>query len=370
VERNDVRDVTGKCREHDTPAIGQPYILALADDMTGALETGCKFSAAGIRTIVSAKPMTAGSVPAIVFDTETRHCSPQRASQEISRFIRESGASRPQLVYKKTDSTLRGNISAELQALAQLYPEWRIAYAPAYPALGRTVKLGVLYVDGIAVAETSFGNDVLNPIRSSSVSAVLHPELSCTIFDGETDEHLADAARTILSDRSMRIAAGPAVLAEMIAGKISLQRSAPPRLPVVRTCLVINGSLHERSAMQMRHADGPGWRVVQKDHPAGVNAVDVARENARYVVRQIAEIAPQAVFVIGGDTAFAVVQELGLPLLVPIAEAVPGVPVTRIEAAHLGRILPGRKQDLYLITKAGGFGEPDVLSRVHARLTG
>ena len=97
----------------------------------------------------------------------------------------------------RIDSTLRGNISAELQALAHFYPDWRIAYAPAYPALGRTVRLGVLYVDGIAVAETAFANDALNPVRSSSVSAVLHPELSCTIFDGETDEHLAAAARTI-----------------------------------------------------------------------------------------------------------------------------------------------------------------------------
>jgi hypothetical protein len=37
-------------------------ILALVDDMTGALEIGAKFSVAGIETIVSAKP---------VVDTET-----------------------------------------------------------------------------------------------------------------------------------------------------------------------------------------------------------------------------------------------------------------------------------------------------------
>ena len=66
--------------------------------------------------------------------------------------------------------------------------------------------------------------------------------------------------------------------------------------------------------------------------------------------------------------AFAVVAELGLPLMMAVSEIVPGVPVTCIEAAHLVRVLPGRRRDLFLITKAGGFGERDVLCRVRERL--
>src|SRR5450755_3024770 len=101
-------------------------ILALADDMTGALEIGAKFSAAGMRSLVSAKPVAAGSAPVVVFDTETRHGSPEFAYREIKRFVLDSGAVRPRLVYKKTDSTLRGHIAAELRALAELFPDWRI----------------------------------------------------------------------------------------------------------------------------------------------------------------------------------------------------------------------------------------------------
>jgi uncharacterized protein YgbK (DUF1537 family) len=52
----------------------------------------------------------------------------------------------------------------------------------------------------------------------------------------------------------------------------------------------------------------------------------------------------------------------------PVTEVVPGVPVTRIEARQLARVLPGRRRDLFLITKAGGFGEQDVLCRVRERL--
>jgi uncharacterized protein YgbK (DUF1537 family) len=328
-------------------------VLALADDMTGALEVGAKFRAAGIHAVVSLQPLAAGSAPVVVYDTETRHLAPADAASEVARFI---GAHRPGLIYKKTDSTLRGNISAELEALARLFPDWRMGYAPAYPALGRTVKAGVLHVHGIPVAETEFARDALNPVRASSVSAILHPELACTIFDGETDLHLAEAARAILADPTMRIAVGPAGLAETIAREIGLPHSPLPDMPEIRTCLVLNGSRHESSAMQMRYAEARGWRVVSGEYGPDVDAAIASAANARYLAERIAIERPDAIFVIGGDTAFAVARELGVRLLTPVAEVVPGVPISLTE------------QGLYLITKAGGFGDPGIAGRVRARL--
>src|SRR5207253_1405487 len=160
-------------------------ILALADDMTGALEAGAKFRASGIETMVLTKPAPSGLAPTVVVDTETRRLAPAAAAARVKQFVADApGAS---LIYKKTDSTLRGNIAAELRALADLYPDWRIGYAPAYPALGRTVRGGILYVDSIPVDRTAFGQDALNPICSSSVAEMLGPGLACRIFDGETD---------------------------------------------------------------------------------------------------------------------------------------------------------------------------------------
>ena len=157
-------------------------VLALADDMTGALEIGAKFSAAGTRTLVSAKPVEPGSTSVLVYDTETRHRSPQDAAREVRRFVLETGASPPRLIYKKTDSTLRGNISAELGALAEIYPAWRIGYAPAYPALGRTVKQGILMCTAWPSRITEFGRDALNPVCASSISAILGNDVACTDF--------------------------------------------------------------------------------------------------------------------------------------------------------------------------------------------
>lgn len=338
-------------------------ILALADDMTGALEVGAKFSAVGLNAVVSAKPLAAPGAQVIVYDTETRHLSPESAARAVQRFVLESQNIRPQFVYKKTDSTLRGNISAELTAISELFPNWRIGYAPAYPALGRTVKQGILYVENVAVSQTSFGSDPLNPVTTSTICSLLDRHLDCTIFDGEHDSHVESAARTILADKSMRIIAGPGALAGVIAGQLAPPRNAQPRLPRVSSCLVLNGSRHPRSETQMRQADAPGWTILETSHPPGSQPADVADANARHLLDQIASHNPDGVFVIGGDTAFAVIAALGYPVLWPIREIVPGVPITAIKAADLQRT-----RDLFLITKAGGFGEPDLIRRAHREL--
>jgi len=203
--------------------------------------------------------------------------------------------------------------------------------------------------------------------------------VSCTIFDGETDADVARAAATILADESMRIAMGPAALAGVIAAQIDMPRQAPPSLPELRSCLVLNGSLHAFSAAQMRHAEaqecisadiGAVWRTVGRDHAPGADPAHAAAANARELVEQLADAGSDAILVSGGDTAFAVFAELGSPALLPVREIVPGVPVTRIAATQLTRVLPGRQRDLFLITKAGGFGKVDVLCQIRKRLNG
>src|SRR5438105_11986422 len=89
--------------------------IAIADDLTGALEVGAKFAEYGlpatIVTDLSSLPVRAS--PVLVIDTETRHVSAGDAlarTRQVATFAREHS---PTLIYKKTDSTLRGNIAAE-----------------------------------------------------------------------------------------------------------------------------------------------------------------------------------------------------------------------------------------------------------------
>jgi uncharacterized protein YgbK (DUF1537 family) len=87
-------------------------------------------------------------------------------------------------------------------------------------------------------------------------------------------------------------------------------------------------------------ADGAPWKILQRSYPSDATPADVANENGKYALERIATCAPDAVLVIGSDTAFALISALGLPTLTPLSEVVPGVPISRIEAAQLEQILP------------------------------
>src|SRR5437867_11180604 len=144
-------------------------VLAIADDLTGALEVGAHFAARGIEASVTTS--TRRERPAVlVIDTETRHLAPDAAAGRI-HSVAAGNSSR--LIYKKTDSTLRGNIGAELGALLALYPDSPLIYAPAYPAMGRTVRRGCLHVNGSPAHLTAFAGDPLNPVIDSDIARVL-----------------------------------------------------------------------------------------------------------------------------------------------------------------------------------------------------
>jgi uncharacterized protein YgbK (DUF1537 family) len=324
-------------------------VLALADDLTGALETGAAFAACGLRAVVA----TAWREfePVLVIDTESRHLPADEAARRVREVLRGRAA---RLIYKKTDSTLRGNIAAELAAVRESYPGSTVLYAPAYPALGRTVRGGRLHVHGVPVHRTAFAQDPLEPVRESSAASLAGEGVE--VHDGETDCDLERSAR-VLRGGGIRVAAGPAAFAQAIARQTgALREIAWPR---VARCLVVNGSLHEASAAQMRHAreSGLDWTVFDETAIAGrglTRAACVGR-----AVRDMLERSEfDAVAVFGGDTAFGILDALGRPALYPLGEVVPGVPVSEVEG--------GRPR--YLITKAGGFGPPEILSRIRERL--
>src|ERR1700761_630405 len=105
-------------------------VVVLADDLTGALEAGAKFAAQGIGAAVATRPVEANCA-VLVIDTESRHLPAEQAYRAIAALA-SSGLP---VLYKKTDSALRGNIGAELRALAEACPDHPITYIPAYPAL-------------------------------------------------------------------------------------------------------------------------------------------------------------------------------------------------------------------------------------------
>jgi uncharacterized protein YgbK (DUF1537 family) len=321
------------------PGRGNSRIASLADDLTGALEIGAKFAAVGIDATVGTRHCWDQAAAASVIDTETRHLAPAAAADIVARLAREAGGVR--LLYKKTDSTLRGNIRAELAALADAFPGSRVAYVPAYPRMRRTVRNGILLVDGVPVHETEFAQDALNPVRESHVPTLVGGAVE--VFDAETDDDIARIADGLLRAPGIILAAGPAALAEALAARIAESVIAPPAFPKARRCLVVNGSLHPLSARQAAIPCDGEWTVIHDGAP-GIG------ERVRRLIDTV-----DALIVFGGDTAFEILRALDCPVLHPIGEIVPGVPLSR--APYGGR-------DLIIMTKAGGFGPVDILAQM------
>ncbi len=384
-------------------------ILILADDLTGALEVGAKFAGRGLPApvICETDPQlrhAEGVKHVLVLDTETRHAAPAVAAEAVYRLACHAREHYVRFVYKKTDSTLRGNIGSELQALIRAFPGDSLVYAPAYPQLGRTVRDGVLFVEGVPVTRTTFAFDPLDPVRECYIPALL--EISdCPVaalvkslrdisagsspgiylLDGEREDDIRAAARDFVDSGWLRLAAGPSSFADYLAEAVSLQRSDRSPWPTVRTCLVVNGSMHEVSSEQMRYARelgwnlcrpgeslaaalSPAWYLLEGANPGNWAGLQPAVRIGETVCDLLRRIDFDAVTVFGGDTAFGIIKALGSPTLHPVGEVLSGVPLSRIEAADLRRGTVMRKRDLCLITKAGGFGAINLLSSLRAAL--
>ena len=325
-------------------------LFGIADDLTGALEAGAKLGCpVYFETAI-------GSGEAAVIDIESRHLSEQQAASAITKLAPE--CRQAELVYKKTDSTLRGNIGAELHALSNIFHGGAIAYIPAYPAMGRSVRNGNLHVHGVRVENTQFARDIQNPIRSGLIRGLLSPKTDCEIFDGETDRDVTLALQSAVRSGRFRIIAGPGAVAAALATELLISPKTQSLLPRVQSCWIVNGSLHEMSAIQMQHAADIGWCVLAPP-VLSESPPKIAADAGAYVAERLTAAPPDALIVFGGDTAFGIVQALGSPVLHPLGELVPGVPASRMEG-----------HSTILITKAGGFGTPDLLRQLQKVLHG
>ncbi len=324
-------------------------LLALADDVTGALEVGALL-AAPVFLNVEATDGLLQSTHCVV-DTESRHLSSVAAAEKILNCVR---GRQPDLLYKKTDSTLRGNIGAELAALAQAFPERHVLFLPAYPAMGRTVVNGQLLVHGVPVHLSDFAADPHDPVRNSHLAALFQPDHQVSIIDATTDEDIAAAVRAALRQRPFPILGGPASVARHIARSLSLTPTPEAALHLSSRCLIVNGSLHPLAKEQVRRIrPDQGWVVMENNSMLFTtqSAADFAHQLGRSVREKLEQETFESLILIGGDSAFAVLAALNVRVIQPLGEIATGVPVSQVEPWQF-------------VTKAGGFGDADLLARL------
>ncbi len=156
-------------------------LAVIADDITGATDTGAQFKKQGLRVMVLTDVLllhkVTGLVDVIVLDVESRGDKPSLAYvkvREAVRVLKEAGL---EVVYKKMDSTLRGNIGSELEAVMDETGARFTVLAPAFPRNNRTTVGGHQLVCGVPVDETEFGKDSATPVKESHIPTLLRNQM-------------------------------------------------------------------------------------------------------------------------------------------------------------------------------------------------
>ena len=113
-----------------------PRLLIIADDLTGAMDTGAQLAKQSGGTVVLPDVEgleRCGHCEAAVVNTETRHATPEAAAEAVTSAVRMGRSLGVTHFYKKTDSTLRGNVGIELQAVLSASGARRLVFVPSFP---------------------------------------------------------------------------------------------------------------------------------------------------------------------------------------------------------------------------------------------
>ena len=374
-------------------------LVILADDLTGALDTGVQFASAGVSTAVTVGDLPPEDCVVAVCDLETRQLSSDEAYTRTKIAVENALCAGAKYLYLKTDSGLRGQIGAELAALQEHFPQ--VLFAPAYPENHRITRGGIHYINGVPVSKSLFGKDARTPVRHDRVSDVLAASRPLPmqtlpvgsalptapfvlLADAVTDADLTAWAKSGLS-AGIRAYSGCAGMAKALQPHLPLPRENTGYTPAAAPLLTVCGSISPVSRAQLHFAREAGisaYRLRDADADRLANALhaqgsailasafcdeDVAENNARgetadSVAASLAAMAakllsavPLALFVIGGDTLMALTRALPGCSIRPVRELFSGVVMCEL-----------RYQDLShtLITKSGSFGEADVIVRI------
>ena len=377
-------------------------LLILADDLTGALDTAVYFAECGAAVLIRTAAASEQTAQVLCIDMESRHLRAEEARSRALQLTKTAVSEGFTHVYKKTDSVLRGNHGAEIAGVLQGLGAEQIQVVQGHPRLGRTVKNGILLVDGVPVSQSAFSRDPFDPVCCDSVEEILFrtaPDLrgKVTIYDSETEQDLEAAYELIRKRGMLHCLAGCGGFAKVLAKKLS-GTGNPVCFPKYRNMLLICGSMHENSREQLIAARKAGFplheiscdltgealqpamegispeSVVGGNSPApvverisselksepvvmvGTSVTEHPAEQEKHSMEaMLGEIVsavleqqrPDVLCVFGGDTLHAILQKLGVSEICPEREILPGV----IQSRFLFRGKP-----MELISKAGSFG--------------
>ena len=329
--------------------------LLIADDLTGACDAAVHFARRGYRTNVRLDSQSE-EAGVLAISAESRHLGAAEVRQIMDGLARRLPVAQARILFKKIDSTLRGNVGAEIAAALTAFGCGAAVITPAFPAMGRIVEGGYLRVGAAEAIDLAacLGLEPCAHVQPSAVSAALEAGARFISVDAACDRDLDTIASAGLGSKRRILWAGSAGLASALARTLPWggppgQRPAPRPASSVLFCL---GTTHPVTVEQQRHllALGRAEHVV-----LNLPVRQISVERVRELVGDAAGAAT-ALVLSGGDTASLVCRALGVRRIELADEIVPGIP--------WGYLSGGAFDRWRVATKSGGFGAPHALIQV------
>lgn len=392
--------------------------LIVADDFTGANDTGVQLKRRGVPTSVVFSSEFIASEGSFVLDTESRALGPEEAAAAVRAGLKGVDLTAFGRVMKKVDSTLRGSVAAEIKAVDELYGSELVVFAPALPDLGRTTVGGVHLLKGIPITRTELAKDPKTPVTEDNITRLLEAvydepvthisedqvsagEIDFSVgrvftCDSATNADLRSVIEAAVATGKRTLWVGTAAMADHLLG---VEVVVPPALAVVASVSAV-------SREQVNFAAGEGIPLVSVPIPelltgeqkmetyvaqtvallqegkdailassASCNRAELDRSVAvgeklnmtreqvsgytqmvmGKMTRAILEQTPiSGMFLTGGDTALGFFMEARSLGSSIVTEIAVGIPMMRLSG--------GPFAGLKVVTKAGAFGKEDAIT--------
>lgn len=160
-----------------------PLIGAVADDLTGATTTGVLLARSKARTAVffneeaAEKAENANQLDAILISSNSRALPAEEAYQKVKSATKALQNMGVKYFSKRIDTTLRGGIGIELDAMMDCIGEDAVAIVvPAMPQSRRILVGGFSIIDGVALIRTPVAQDVRTPVYENYVPRLLEKQ--------------------------------------------------------------------------------------------------------------------------------------------------------------------------------------------------
>ncbi len=196
-------------------------IAVIADDFTGANDVGIQLNRYGLNVVTAIEEISEADV--VIESSESRNIDEEEAKNRVAIKFKEMKNRGFDYFYKKIDSTLRGNILKEVEAIIEnIDSREKIVVAIAFPLIGRVIKNGEHFFNGKRLIETEVAKDPITPVKEGDLKKIFENSVCISIddinreialqkieksgkqiviFDSETEEELKRVAEFLAKEK-------------------------------------------------------------------------------------------------------------------------------------------------------------------------